>query len=204
MTFPWTDAQIETLRTMWQDGHSATQIAAELSEHVAPLTRNAVLGKIHRMGFAAREKKYVRPRSSPHPKPRQRKAQPGPDAKPRLSLQGKSKGLALWLAGASQPMPAEPDIVIPIEQRRALLDLTDETCRWPVGDPLADNFYFCGAEPAAGAPYCAGHCRVAYQPKKERSEAQKAHDARMASIWRKQVARKTVERTAWLAEEEFA
>jgi GcrA cell cycle regulator len=49
-------------------------------------------------------------------------------------------------------------------QRRTLLELTEETCRWPIGDPATQDFYFCGGKTVTGVPYCGYHCRIAYQP----------------------------------------
>ncbi len=63
----------------------------------------------------------------------------------------------------------EPELIeIPIEQRKTLLQLTDKTCHWPVGDPGSGEFYFCGGESANDQPYCAYHARVAYQPPSDR------------------------------------
>jgi GcrA cell cycle regulator len=62
---------------------------------------------------------------------------------------------------------AEPELidnVIPLGQRRSLLELTEETCRWPIGDPGSPEFFFCGGAAIVGLPYCAHHSRVAYQP----------------------------------------
>ena len=60
---------------------------------------------------------------------------------------------------------AQPiDNVIPIGQRRSLLELTEDTCRWPIGDPGSADFYFCGGPAVTSLPYCAYHSRVAYQP----------------------------------------
>jgi GcrA cell cycle regulator len=66
---------------------------------------------------------------------------------------------------------AEPELldnIIPIGQRRTILELNEQTCRWPVGDPGSTEFFFCGGNPLAGLPYCAYHSRVAYQPASDR------------------------------------
>jgi GcrA cell cycle regulator len=68
---------------------------------------------------------------------------------------------------------AEPELldnVIPIGQRRTLLELTEDTCRWPIGDPGQPDFFFCGGPAVTGLPYCAYHSRVAYQPPNLRRE----------------------------------
>lgn len=189
MSFPWTDTHIEQLKALLAEGLSSTAIAAEMG---CGLTRNAIIGKVSRLGL-------VRPsRPSRPPKPRAPRIRTAA-TKTKLSIQG--LGVAVLLDAHSQPLPEETEIEIPVEQRRALLELTEETCKWPVGDPAAADFYFCGGVATPGKPYCCAHCRIAYQPPKARSEAQQAHDLRMASIWRKQVSRKGVESTAWMAEE---
>ena len=63
-----------------------------------------------------------------------------------------------------EPEPELVDNVIPIGQRRTLLELTEDTCRWPIGDPGSADFFFCGGQPVTSLPYCAYHSRVAYQP----------------------------------------
>src|SRR6478609_9034615 len=66
---------------------------------------------------------------------------------------------------------ATPELVeniIPIGQRRTILELTEQTCRWPIGDPGSTEFFFCGGNTIAGLPYCAYHSRVAYQPAADR------------------------------------
>ena len=58
--------------------------------------------------------------------------------------------------------------IIPIGQRRTLLQLNENTCRWPIGDPATPDFFFCGGKPLASLPYCHHHSRVAYQPANDR------------------------------------
>jgi GcrA cell cycle regulator len=85
----------------------------------------------------------------------------------RPSMRGNS---ALALAYDLEPL-AEPELIdniIPIGQRRTLLELNEDTCRWPIGDPASPEFFFCGGKPLTGVPYCGHHSRVAYQPANER------------------------------------
>jgi len=63
-----------------------------------------------------------------------------------------------------EPEPELVDNVIPLGQRRTLLELTEDTCRWPIGDPGHADFFFCGGPSISSLPYCAYHSRVAYQP----------------------------------------
>ena len=85
----------------------------------------------------------------------------------RPSMRGNS---ALALAYELEPYqePELIDNVIPIGQRRTLLELNEDTCRWPIGDPATPEFFFCGGKPLTGLPYCGYHSRVAYQPANER------------------------------------
>ena len=157
----WTDERVELLKKLWQDGLSASQIAAELGG----ITRNAVIGKVHRLGLSGRAKS---PSSSA---PRARK--------PRSHMMRVSRPMsrgnnALALAFEMEPEP-EPELIeniIPIGQRRTLLELTEATCRWPIGDPKHEDFRFCGKPVAASKPYCGDHCAVAYvgSGKSSRSE----------------------------------
>jgi GcrA cell cycle regulator len=65
----------------------------------------------------------------------------------------------------------EPEMIeIPVEQRKTLLQLTEKTCHWPIGDPGSGggDFYFCGGEAAPDLPYCTHHSRIAYQPASDR------------------------------------
>ena len=73
----------------------------------------------------------------------------------------------------TEPTPIEN--VIPIGQRRTLLELNEQTCRWPIGDPATAEFYFCGGNAVTGLPYCAYHSRIAYQPPAARRDKRPAN-----------------------------
>jgi GcrA cell cycle regulator len=151
----WTDERVEMLKKLWTDGLSASQIAGELGG----ITRNAVIGKVHRLGLSGRAKSPT----SAAPRPRK----PRPHAQmlrvSRPSLRGNT-ALAHAFELEAEPEPEPIDNVIPLGQRRTLLELTEETCRWPIGDPGSPDFFFCGGQTIAGLPYCTHHSRVAYQP----------------------------------------
>ncbi len=153
----WTDERVELLKKLWADGLSASQIAGELGG----ITRNAVIGKVHRLGLSGRAKS---PSSSA---PRVRKPRSHMLRVSRPAMRGNT---ALALAyEMDAELDLEPvELVIPLEQRRNLLELNEETCRWPVGDPATPEFYFCGGKSITGLPYCAPHSRVAYQPAADR------------------------------------
>jgi GcrA cell cycle regulator len=150
----WTDERVELLKKLWADGLSASQIAAELGG----ITRNAVIGKVHRLGLSGRAKSP----SSSSPRPRK----PRSSGMMRVSRPSMRGNTALAYEYELEP---EPELIdIPLEQRKTLLQLTEKTCRWPVGDPGSTEFYFCGGDSVNELPYCSYHSRIAYQPANER------------------------------------
>ena len=157
LSMSWTDERVELLKKLWSDGLSASQIAAELGG----ITRNAVIGKVHRLGLSGRAK------SASSTAPRPRKARSPMMRIGRASIRGNT-ALAHAYEMEAEAAPELIDNVIPIGQRRTILELTEQTCRWPVGDPSSSEFFFCGGNTIGGLPYCAYHSRVAYQPASER------------------------------------
>jgi GcrA cell cycle regulator len=158
----WTDERVDILRKLWLEGLSASQIAAELSHGI---TRNAVIGKVHRLGLSGRVKAptAAQPRQRIRPQP----LRPQPQ-RPSAPLVRGNTALAYKPIEAPEPMPVE-DVVIPMSQMVTIMDLRESMCRWPVGDPTTPEFRFCGSKsPAGGGPYCNHHARIAYQPAQDR------------------------------------
>lgn len=158
LSMSWTDERVELLKKLWADGLSASQIAGELGG----ITRNAVIGKVHRLGLSGRAKS---PSSSV---PRQRK--PRTSHMMRVARPAMRGNTALALAFETD-LDVQPDTIeniVPIGQRRTLLELNEHTCRWPIGDPSTNEFFFCGGPPITTLPYCAYHSRMAYQPASDR------------------------------------
>ncbi|UFZ02902.1 GcrA family cell cycle regulator [Bradyrhizobium ontarionense] len=160
----WSDDRVEQLKKLWEAGLSASQIAAELGN----VTRNAVIGKVHRLGLSGRAK------SPATAAPRQRKA-----ARPAQPMMRVTRPVARGNTALAQvfeieaePDPVAFDNVVPMNQRLSLLELNEATCHWPVGDPSSPDFFFCGGRALAGLPYCAQHSRVAYQPAADRRRQQ--------------------------------
>ena len=155
----WSDDRVEQLKKLWESGLSASQIAAELGN----VTRNAVIGKVHRLGLSGRAK------APSTAAPRQRKARPAQHmmrvARP---VSRGNTALAHAFEVEMEPDPISFDNVVPMSQRLSLLELNEATCHWPVGDPSSPEFFFCGGKALAGLPYCAHHSRVAYQPAADR------------------------------------
>lgn len=170
---PWTEDRVETLKKLWAEGLSASQIAAKLAGGV---TRNAVIGKVHRMGLSGR---VTRNRVST---PRTRKTrEPSHPGRPAGSAGAGGASAGHASAGNTalkpvlrikpEPIPDPVPITvadIPEGERVTILQLSDKTCRWPIGDPSQEDFCFCGKTPKEGAPYCAGHAAIAYQPQSDR------------------------------------
>lgn len=198
----WTDERVETLKKMWGEGQSASQIAKELGG----VTRNAVIGKVHRLGLSNRAgsggssatkaapkekpaaKAAAAPKAPPKPKATGTKAAPASKAAEPEVLELDENGIPISAARraiipAGQPLPPQPSAneispealakVSEVEKgskRIGLMELTEKTCKWPVGDPATDDFWFCGLATQTGKPYCEAHVGVAFQPMSSRRD----------------------------------
>jgi GcrA cell cycle regulator len=173
----WTDERVETLRKLWAEGLSASQIAAQLGG----VSRNAVIGKVHRLKLSGRGRNAAAPARQKKPAAQPAtaaKAPPRPahnphSPKPIVSSVGAT---ALQAQFEPEPVVREPvrtteSIVVPISRHLQLIQLNERTCKWPIGDPLADGFHFCGNDCAENGPYCRYHARIAFQPVSERRRA---------------------------------
>jgi GcrA cell cycle regulator len=165
----WTDERVEHLKKLWSEGLSASQIAAELGG----ITRNAVIGKVHRLGLSGRAKTP----SSAAPRPRKPRAPSHVLRMARPAMRGNTAlarhALAVYeLEPEPEPEPLEN--IVPIGQRCSLLELSDAKCRWPIGDPGTSDFFFCGGKPIGDLPYCGYHARMAYQPVDRRRDRRPA------------------------------
>ena len=154
----WTDERVETLKKLWQEGHSASQIAKQLGG----VTRNAVIGKVHRLGLSGRAapSQPTRPLYKPARPPR-----------PAASATSHAERPAAQApVRRSEPVLARPVISQPIAPyveepgTATVLTLGAKMCKWPIGDPSSESFSFCGRRSDDGTPYCVEHGRVAYQP----------------------------------------
>lgn len=182
----WNDERVEQLRKLWLEGLSASQIAAELANGI---TRNAVIGKVHRLGLSGRAKAPAPAPARPRAKQAASGARPsvGPssagsrpaargmiDAGAPMTMTRGANALAMqpMASAAAAPTPAPrpvEEVVIPISERVTIMELRESMCRWPLGDPTSPEFRFCGAHsPIGGGPYCAYHAGVAYQPAQDR------------------------------------
>jgi len=170
----WTDERVEQLKKLWIEGLSASQIAARMGG----ITRNAVIGKVHRLGLSGRSRPS-RPARTIARTPRQRPAAPSHPS--RFKTAG-ATALKRQVDIETRPLPqveAEPEpapiraVELPSGQRMSILTLTERTCKWPIGDPGDEEFHFCGHRSEASMPYCKSHARMAYQPAQDRRRRKK-------------------------------
>ena len=185
----WTDDKVELLRQLWLDGRSASQISAALGHG---LTRNAVIGKVHRLGLAGRTKTSVSANSvssgATRAPPQRRMA-----TRAATTAGGASEGnisdvsanavavssgrvvhgntvMAVIQDAAieTQPSRIKEEVVVPMSLRVTIIDLKEAMCRWPLGDPASADFRYCGSPTPGASPYCGHHGKLAYQPVQDR------------------------------------
>ena len=150
----WTPEKEKKLRELWKKGHSASQIANILEN----TTRNAVIGKAHRLKLEARNtsrKSEIKTNKQINNFPQNKNQKLGRKAKFKALLLDKN---------------FEQENPIKLEE------LTDQTCRWPVGHPHEEKFYFCGRKPLEKFSYCKLHVLYAFQPKNAKEEDQITED----------------------------
>ncbi|MDJ1158014.1 GcrA family cell cycle regulator [Chelatococcus sp. SYSU_G07232] len=169
----WSDERVELLRKLWSDGLSASQIAAELGG----VTRNAVIGKVHRLGLSGRAKSPTPAASRPRTKVTRPPSHPMSHGNP-TAVRG-NVALAASAAPEAEPEVEEApapreNVVVPLSERVTIMELREFMCRWPMGDPTSAEFRFCGAKSVTGLPYCSYHARIAYQPATDRKRDRKA------------------------------
>jgi GcrA cell cycle regulator len=157
----WNDERVDALKKLWADGLSASQIAGRLGG----VTRNAVIGKVHRLGLAGRA--TTSRMKSPRPRLRALAGKRPMRARP-LGGNPNSPLRSLYLADAEPYVPPAEELVIPLNERKYIQTLTESCCRWPIGDPQLPDFHFCGKTKIPGLPYCEVHARRAFQPPQAR------------------------------------
>ncbi|MDY8108679.1 GcrA family cell cycle regulator [Fulvimarina sp. 2208YS6-2-32] len=188
----WTDERVSTLRQLWTDGHSASQIA----DRLGGVTRNAVIGKAHRLKLESRGKSANGAGEAEEAEiaPAAEAIEPEPQA-PRVEIADETVVTgrfaatgAASMASSARPqsfgataLKMEPDEdveyeievqsttdaitgeIVPIARKLTLVQLTERTCKWPVGDPMHDDFHFCGNPSRDASPYCEFHAKLAFQ-----------------------------------------
>lgn len=168
----WTDERVEMLKKLWAEGLSASQVAKQLGG----VTRNAVIGKVHRLGLSGR-------------------ATPSRPARPKAPVQR----TLTHVRGRPDPLVAEhrdeaeevatvaktrdtsrDDVESGSRELTTVLTLTEHNCKWPIGDPGRPNFHFCGRSAENNAPYCAEHAKLAYQPMQPRRNRERSRKVTFA------------------------
>lgn len=196
MTEGWSDQRVNQLKKLWQQGKSASEIA----ETLGGVTRNAVIGKAHRLGLSGRPSPIKKP-AAPAKKTTSKAASPTKAparsvAKTSTAKPAATKAVPKPTAKATPAKPAAKPVPTPTAPKKSvpthatkgtpfnppltqevmarplmvhdgevisILDLTERTCRWPIGDPKDPAFGYCGAQSHPGFPYCAGHVAMAFQ-----------------------------------------
>ncbi|MGQ0445647.1 MAG: GcrA family cell cycle regulator [Beijerinckiaceae bacterium] len=162
----WTNERIELLQKLWLEGWSASRIAGELG---CGITRNAVIGKVYRLGLSGRDNARSEnvPASPPHQKAvrrlgHQHACSPQVAGNPALAFDP-------FVIEAPTPHTVREVVVVTISEPVTIAELRESMCRWPIGDPAQSEFRFCGAKKLPGqGPYCACHAGIAYQTQHDR------------------------------------
>ena len=173
----WTDERVERLKRLWAEGLSASQIAAQLGG----VSRNAVIGKVHRLNLPGRAKaggSTAASRAAKRPAPAPRPANYPSRVTTRTVARAAGSNMLkeeIEIDGV-ETVEIRPvgNVILPISRKLVLTELTERTCKWPIGDPMKDDFHFCGCESADTSPYCGYHAKLAYQPVGERRKAANA------------------------------
>ena len=186
----WSDERVAVLKKMWLDGNSASEIAKELGN----ITRNAVIGKVHRLGLSNREtnvskagatgnketkgvkrgrppkinkepKKRGRPQKIKEPKDFDDITTESNKSTNASGTNGRTNETKLEVVSDLSEETLKDLLKVEMKSKKiSLMDLTERTCKWPIGDPATDTFWFCGHEAEPGKPYCKTHISIAFQP----------------------------------------
>lgn len=178
----WTEERTEQLKKLWAEGLSASQIASTIGN----VTRNAVIGKVHRMGLSARSKPTCVNVAKRHKTQTEAssscQSEPSPfsPSQPQSARVHRTSDPGVKDHNThnrnSHPRIRQDEDTrqTPSKERKTILELTEYTCKWPIGDPGSEDFYFCGCKSSMGLPYCEHHTRIAYQPLHDRRKDRRA------------------------------
>ncbi len=150
----WSAEAIERLRALWAEGHSTAEIGRRMG-----ISKNAVVGKAHRLNLPARPSPIRREAGETAPRPVVARP-PRPVTAPRATL----PVVAAVPATPVAAVPA-PAVVRPFPRASSA-----RACCWPIGEPGQPGFRFCTSEAITGKPYCLEHASVAYVKARDRRE----------------------------------
>ena len=150
----WTDEKVESLKKLWGSGKTASQIA----EIIGGISRNAVIGKAHRLNLSAK----IKTRTATSNKSFENSVEEN-NTKSRRGRKSKFKSLII-------EKDFEP------ENPKQLEELDENSCKWPIGHPDEKEFYFCGRSSLKDFSYCKLHLLYAYQPKGKKEEVAEKED----------------------------
>jgi len=156
----WTKDKVELLTKLWNAGHSASVCAGRINAafpYQGSVSRNAVVGKAHRLGLAGQQ---VQTRNVHATKVRKKKVRRLPKTQENRFPTGNPAFRKL--CADAEPILVIEEIVIPLHERKTIETLEEASCRWPIGDPQMADFHFCGREKVLGLPYCSHHSKRAF------------------------------------------
>lgn len=158
----WNDDRVELLKKFWAEGLSASQIASKMGG----VTRNAVIGKVHRLGLSGR-------------------ATPAKPQRGRSFDYQEEEAIGAPHEPVMKPIIPEPEFTAPLVlesgDKTTVSTLKNNMCKWPIGDPARDDFHFCGQPTSSGKSYCAYHARLAFQPTQARRVERPAEPLRISA-----------------------
>ncbi len=152
----WTEEKVNKLKELWGKGKTASQIA----EILGGLSRNAVIGKAHRLNLSAKIKSR---NFNKEVNNNYKKNSESPSEKPKKFSRSRFKSLLI-------ENDFEP------ENPKQLEELDDNTCKWPIGHPDEKSFYFCGRSSLKDFSYCKLHLLYAFQPKGKKDDTNEKTD----------------------------
>ena len=155
----WNEERVELLKKLWGEGLSASQIASKMGG----VTRNAVIGKVHRLGLSGR-------------------ATPAKPQRGRAFLDAREDEPETAKEPSIKRIVSEPEFTAPVVlasgDKATVATLNANMCKWPIGDPARDDFHFCGQSTSTGKSYCAYHAHLAFQPSQQRVAERRVETAR--------------------------
>ena len=198
----WSDERVAVLKKMWLEGNSASEIAKVLGN----ITRNAVIGKVHRLGLSNRDtnvsksgaitskvtksvkrgrppkkidkevKKRGRPQKLKEPRDFPEITDDKNKSATSIGNEAGSNDSNLKVVSDLSEETLKNLLKVEMKAKKiSLMELTERTCKWPIGDPATETFWFCGHESEPGKPYCKTHISIAFQPitqRRSRKESQ--------------------------------